>query len=79
MLVFTEPDPQRRRPAGTAQDRRQGVHLDRVAQRRAGAVRLDVVDLLGPHAGAGRNAARMTACWAGPLGTVRPLDCGRPG
>ena len=56
MLVFTEPT-----RSGSARGRRtrarQRVHLDRVAQRGAGAVRLDVVDGGGREAGVGERRA----------------------
>ena len=47
-------------------------HLDRIAQRRAGAVRLDVADVAGATP-ASASAARITASCAGPLGAVSPL------
>ena len=48
MLVFTEPMAQKPVPSvAGAEGLGQGRDLDRVAQRRAGAVRLDVADRLG--------------------------------
>ena len=47
-------------------------HFDRVAERGAGSVRLDIVDG-DPSRPAAASASRITASWAGPFGTVRPL------
>ena len=47
------------------------LHLDRVAQRGAGAVRLDVADLRRRDTGR-RERPRITASCAGPLGAVSP-------
>ena len=74
MFVFTEPI-----SSGRAADRPRAEHaaerrdLDRIAQRRAGAVRLDVVDVGRPDARRRPSASRITASWAGPLGAVSPL------
>ena len=50
----------------------QRLRLDRVAERGAGAVRLDRVDVAGASP-ALASAWRITRCWEGPLGAVRPL------
>ena len=50
MFVFTEPDARAgcRACARSAEDLGYGLHLDRVAERRAGAVRFDVADVAPP-------------------------------
>ena len=58
MLVFTEPTSSgrsSRRPG--AEHRAERLHLDRVAERRAGAVGLDVVDVGRRDAGVGQRRA----------------------
>ena len=52
----------------------QRLGFDRVAEGGAGAVRLDGVDVGRRRAARWRAPARMTRCWAGPLGAVRPLE-----
>ena len=74
MLVFTEPiSSGRSAGAARAQDRAQRLHLDRIAERGAGAVGLDVARRRRGATPACASAARITASWAGPLGAVRPL------
>ena len=63
------------RPAPSARGQR--LDLDRIAERGAGAVRLDVVDV-GRRQPASASAARITASCAGPFGAVARC-CGRPG
>ena len=74
MFVLTEPIssgwPARRPSPKHGAER---LHLDRIAQRRAGAVRLDVVDVGGPHAGVGQRLRGSRASCAGPFGAVSPL------
>ena len=66
-------DRQRRSAVATgAEHRAERADLDRIAERRAGAVRLDIADRAGATP-ARSSAARITACWAGPFGTVSPL------
>ena len=69
-----------RRPAaaGRRRARRRAPRLDRVAERRAGAVRLDVADLGRATRRPSAAPSRSTASWAGrsaPSGRC----CGRPG
>ena len=75
MFDFTEPSQQRlsARPV-LAVGGQQRLRLDRVAERGAGAVRLDHVDLGRPAARRLASACRITRCWDGPFGAVRPLD-----
>ena len=47
--------------------------LDRIAERRAGAVRLDVADVRRARRRRCASASRITASCAGPFGTVSPL------
>ena len=74
MFVLTEPTasgrPGSRPRPSTA---RQGLDLDRVAERRAGAVRLDVVDVARADAGGARARRASPPPAPGPFGTVRPL------
>ena len=52
MFVLTEPSAQKPRCVGLrAEGLRQRRHLDRIAERRAGAVRFDVADGVGIDAG----------------------------
>ena len=62
------------RVAAGAERRARGLHLDRVAQRGAGAVRLQVVDVGRLRHRPGASASAITRCWATPLGTVNPPD-----
>ena len=52
----------------------QGLHLDRIAERRAGAVRLDVADRRRVHAAAAQTAQLQSAACAARLGPVSPAD-----
>ena len=68
------PEPQRPvRRTVLAVGRKQRLRLDRIAQRRAGAVRLDRVDLVGGQPARSPAPARITRCCEGPLGAVSPL------
>ena len=73
--VLTEPIERAAVPArGRAREyRAERGDLDRIAQRRAGAVRLDVVDVAGAHARPRPARGAITACCARPLGAVSPL------
>ena len=51
----------------------QRLRLDRVAERGAGAVGLDRVHVGRPSGRRWPAPARMTRCWDGPFGAVRPL------
>ena len=74
MLVLTEPI-----SSGccgvaiAAEHRAERLHLERIAQLRAGAVSLDVADVRGREAGAPSAPRGSTASCAGPLGAVSPL------
>ena len=74
MFVFTDPtssgDP--RRPS-RAEHRRQRLHLDRIAERGAGAVRFDVLHRRRLDAALREARRRMSASCAGPFGAVSPL------
>ena len=81
MLVLTEPT-QQRLAAGAAAARTtapSALHLDRVAERGAGAVRLDVADVGGLRRRPAAAPARITRSCAGPFGAVQPAARGRPG
>ena len=71
MLVFTRADARRTRAAlGGAERLRQRRDLDRIAQRRAGAVRLDVADRVRVDAGHRLAPSRSPAAWPSTLGAV---------
>ena len=73
MLDFTDPSHSGSPGPVLAVGGQQRLRLDRVAERRAGAVRLDRVHV-GGGSPASASAARITRCCDGPLGAVRPLD-----
>ena len=73
MLVLTEPTTQRLvGRAALAQHRAERLDLDRIAERRAGAVRLDVARRRRARRRRWRAPARITACCAGPFGHGEP-------
>ena len=73
MLVFTEPSAHQPRSAGaSAEHGGQRGDLDRVAERGAGAVRLDVADGARVDPGHGQRLRRSTAAWPSTLGAVKP-------
>ena len=67
MLVLTEPITSGRL-ARLAQHVAERLHLDGIAERRAGAVRLDVADVARLDAARRPAHARITASCAGPFG-----------
>ena len=71
MLVLTEPMAQKlRRPVSGAERLGQRRDLDRVAERRAGAVRLDVADACRARRPAVGLRLAMTSAWPSTLGAV---------
>ena len=69
MLVFTEPSRHGDPPArGSPSTRAERVDLDRIAERRAGAVRLDVADVARRDAGVARAPRGCTASCAAAVG-----------
>ncbi len=79
MFVFTEPIKQGYFVGPTGrQDPSQGTGLDRVSDRRAGAVGLDVLDRRRTHAG--RTASLAHARPPAPPGSAPSFQgCGHPG
>ena len=74
MLVLTEPMRAVRRAAAVRGAERLGerAHLDRIAQRRAGAVRLDVADRRPAPRRRRASASAITPAWPSTLGAVKP-------
>ena len=74
MLVLTEPTTTARASlCDPREDRAEGVQLDGVAERRAGAVRLDVADVARRRAALAPTPPHERACCASPFGAVSPL------
>ena len=74
MLVLTEPSVSGRSVGRRSTEHRaERLDLDRVAERRAGAVRFDVADLRRVDARVRRAPRGSTASCARPFGAVRPL------
>ncbi len=71
-FVFTDPNTNGAEPSRSPKTSAQRAQFDRIAQRGASAVRLDVVNLRGLQPRRRQRRAQH-ACWAGPLGTVSPL------
>ena len=81
MLVLTEPTRSGRSGGAPGpQHRAERLDLDRIAERRAGAVRLDVVDVAPASTPrVGERARGSPPAWARPFGRGQPAAARRPG
>ena len=80
MFVFTEPTSSGRSAcAAVAEHRAQRVHLDRIAERRAGAVRLHVADVAPARCRRRASALADHRLLRRPVRRGQAVACGRPG